>query len=56
MEGYGLAATDWEVMRLTPLHRPRADSAPFLRPIDVAALAEGPALPKVLAVARHRRR
>jgi hypothetical protein len=47
MEGYGLDATDWDVMRQTELHRPRPDSAAFLRPIDVAALADAPALPRV---------
>lgn len=47
MEGYGLDRTDWDVMRSVELHRPRSGSGGFLRPIDVAALADGPALPKV---------
>lgn len=46
MEGYGLDRTAWDVMRQTPLHRPEG-GAGFLRPIDVAALADGPALPGV---------
>lgn len=47
MAGYGLTASDWDVMRAVEIHRPRPDGAGFLRPIDVAAMAEGPALPKV---------
>jgi hypothetical protein len=47
MEGYGIDRTDWDVMRSAELHHPRAGSAGFLRPVDVAALADGPALPKV---------
>jgi hypothetical protein len=46
IEGYGIDRTAWDVMRATPLHQPNG-GAGFLRPIDIAALAEGPALPKV---------
>lgn len=46
IEGYGLDRTAWDVMRATPLHAPDG-GAGFLRPIDIAALADGPALPKV---------
>jgi hypothetical protein len=46
LEGYGIDQTAWDVIRSTPLHQPKG-AAGFLRPIDVAALAEGPALPKV---------
>lgn len=46
LEGYGLDRTAWDVIRATPLHAPEG-GAGFLRPIDVAALADGPALPKV---------
>ncbi|WP_210419194.1 hypothetical protein, partial [Bradyrhizobium sp. NAS80.1] len=46
MQGYGIDRTAWDVIRSTPLHQPEG-GAGFLRPIDVAALAEGPALPKV---------
>lgn len=46
LEGYGIDRTAWDVMRSTPLHAPDG-GAGFLRPIDVAALADGPALPKV---------
>jgi hypothetical protein len=46
MEGYGLDRTAWDVMRSTDLFEPGGGSG-FLRPIDVAKLHEGPALPKV---------
>lgn len=49
LEGYGIDRTGWDVLRSTPLHAPEG-GAGFLRPIDVAALAEGPALPKVQKV------
>lgn len=47
MAGYGIDRTAWDVIRQTPQFRPRPDSAGFIRPIDVAELAEGPALPRV---------
>lgn len=46
LEGYGFDRTAWDVLRSTPLHAPDG-GAGFLRPIDVAGLAHGPALPKV---------
>lgn len=46
MEGYGLDRTAWDVMRATTPFAP-GGGAGFIRPADVAALAEGPALPKV---------
>jgi hypothetical protein len=46
LEGYGIDQTAWDVLRSTPLHAPNG-GAGFLRPIDVAGLVEGPALPKV---------
>ena len=46
MEGYGIDRTAWDVLRSTPLHTPEG-GAGFLRPIDVAALADGPALPNI---------
>lgn len=47
MQGFGIDATDWNVMRAAPLFKPSARSAGFLRPADIAALADGPALPNV---------
>lgn len=47
MRGFGIDATDWDVMRSTPLFKPAKNSAGLLRPVDVAALGEGPALPQV---------
>lgn len=47
LQGAGIDRTDWDVMRATPLFRPGAGSAAFLRPSDVAALADSPALPMV---------
>jgi hypothetical protein len=46
LSGYGIDRTAWDVLRSTPLHAPDG-GAGFLRPIDVAGLADGPALPKV---------
>lgn len=46
MEGYGLGRTEWDVIRATAPHTP-GGGAGFIRPIDVAALGQGPALPKV---------
>jgi hypothetical protein len=46
LEGYGFDRTAWDLLRSTPLHAPDG-GAGFLRPIDVAGLAHGPALPKV---------
>lgn len=45
--GFGIDQTDWDVMRSADLWRPQPDSAGFLRPVDIVALAEGPGLPKV---------
>lgn len=47
MEGYGLDATAWDVIRGTEQFRPQPDSAGFIQPADVARLADGPALPNV---------
>lgn len=47
MRGYAIDATDWDVMRSAAIARPAPDAAGFLRPIDVARLTEGPALPQV---------
>lgn len=46
MEGYGLDRTAWDVIRATEAFAPNG-GAGFIRPADVAALAGGPALPKV---------
>ncbi|KIZ47398.1 MULTISPECIES: hypothetical protein [Rhodopseudomonas] len=46
LEGYGIDRTAWDVIRATPAHAPEG-GAGFIRPIDVAGLADGPALPKV---------
>ncbi|MDF0516256.1 hypothetical protein P0R31_03250 [Bradyrhizobium yuanmingense] len=42
----GIDRTAWDVIRSTLAHAPEG-GAGFLRPIDVASLAEGPAMPKV---------
>lgn len=47
LEGYGLDRTDWDVIRSTDVHRSRPDDAGIIRPIDIAARAEGPGLAKV---------
>lgn len=47
MQGYGIDRTAWDVMRATEPHSATPGAAGMLRPIDVAGLAEGPALPKV---------
>lgn len=46
LEGYGIDRTGWDVIRGTQAHAPEG-GAGFIRPIDVASLAEGPALPQV---------
>jgi len=45
--GFGIDRTDWDVMRATPIFKPQRGSKGFLRPSDVAALADGPAAPRV---------
>lgn len=47
MEGYGIDATDWDVIRSTPIARPHSSSAGYLQPSDIAGLVDGPALPNV---------
>lgn len=47
MEGYGIDATDWNVIRSTPIARPHNGSAGYLQPSDIAGLVDGPALPAV---------
>lgn len=46
MQGYGIDRTAWDVMRAIEPHKP-GGSAGFLRPIDIANAATGPALPKL---------
>ncbi len=47
MAGFGLDRTAWNVIRATPAHPSGPGVAGMIRPIDVAALADGPALPGV---------
>ncbi len=46
MQGYGIDQTAWDAMRAVPAHAPDG-GAGFMRPIDIANAAEGPALPKL---------
>jgi len=40
MEGYGITAADWDVMRAVPHYTPDAGASGFLRPIDIARADE----------------
>lgn len=50
MEGYGIDRTDWQLIRATPPSRPAPDAAGFIRPVDIAAMADGPALADVQTI------
>lgn len=47
MVGYGIDATDWEVIRSTPIARPDPSTGGLIQPSDIAKLADGPALPGI---------
>jgi hypothetical protein len=49
MEGYGLDRTAWNAMRAVAPHAPHGEKG-WLRPIDIANAADGPALPKLQKV------
>jgi hypothetical protein len=46
LEGYGIDRTDWDVMRSTTPHV-AGGGAGIIRPVDIAARADGPGLPDV---------
>ena len=47
MQGYGIDGTDWQIMQMAMLHEPK-EGAVFLRPFEIAAIADGPALKGVM--------